>query len=304
MGHKYRRCSRDLPEHVEKWTFVKRTLRVPEHLVAPLARVLSQKFAGCSDVGSAKAEGVEVADGWCGVVYIQRRWYAEAATNDTSLKYEQDSLNKLHSALIASAKRLREPLADTSPVEAFAVLPTELWTEVFSCLDTVTQTKLRRVCPTWNAILDSPYLMGNLVFDTLALTRDSRSGNHAAYFIISALFKFLTRSTQHLLLADRKRRLGEMGVQKVLHIFNFITQRSNGIRVKAIVLVGLELCLVRHTCNARQNLECPLHPPLSGDSDTSFAGQNAIAVWRNLACGSIRLKQCTMTLKCQVRNWG
>ncbi|XP_055352062.1 uncharacterized protein LOC129598270 [Paramacrobiotus metropolitanus] len=224
IGNKYRKSAVDLPKNgVEKWTFVKRTIRLPEsHPGTVTTARLQQRFTGMTNRHQyyARAVCVGVVDR-C-LVYIQRRSDAGAEPDDNRMTSELRNLRRFHKALLGPIKR--KPLVQIAAVNVLALLPTELWTEVFSNLGTVSQTRLRPVCATWDAILSSACLTANVVFDTAAFSEADRKGYLSSkYFLVSVLFKCLSSSTQHVAVVDQENRTRRMHILEVCGIFNYLT---------------------------------------------------------------------------------
>ncbi|XP_055356674.1 uncharacterized protein LOC129601799 [Paramacrobiotus metropolitanus] len=161
----------NLPKCMVKGTFVKRTLQLPESCPIHLASAALQEQKRGLNYQlwyAAQAEGVDIEDG-C-VVYIQRRCDVGMEADDIHLTKELENLNKLHRALIDIVPQISEPLIEVSAMKEGVMLPPELWREVFSYLDTVTQTRLRTVCTKWNNVLDSTLLNADIVLDSMAPT--------------------------------------------------------------------------------------------------------------------------------------
>ncbi|XP_055356673.1 uncharacterized protein LOC129601798 [Paramacrobiotus metropolitanus] len=285
----------NLPKCVAKGTFVKRALQLPEscpiHLVTA---VLKEQKSGTNYQRwyAAQAECVDMVDG-C-VVYIQRRCGAGVESDDIYLTKELENLNKLHRALIDTVSQISEPLAPILAVDEVAVLPTELWTEVFSYLDTVTQSKLRTVGAKWNALLDSDFLKANIVVDGAALSFSDLCELGQTYFMIAALFKRLSPSTHHIIIANRGEWLTNIDIFKVLDILNFIALRNAGIRLKAIFLVGLKISLLRSQDKGKQGTQCRYHKNLSAYASNPCPLSSLPR--GNLRCDEIHLIRCNITV--------
>ncbi|XP_055356554.1 uncharacterized protein LOC129601709 [Paramacrobiotus metropolitanus] len=286
----------NLPKYVAKGTFVKRALQLPESCpIHLLTAALKQQKSGMNYQHwyAAQAGCVDIADG-C-VVYIQRRCAVEMQPDSVHLTKELENLSKFHSALIDTVSQISEPLVQISAVKEVAFLPTELWTEVFSHLDTIAQTKLRPVCATWNSLLDSALLKADTLLDSAALTSSKLCGLGRAYFMIAALFKHLSPSTRHIIIADRKQWLPHRDIMKVLKILNFITLRSAGVRLKAIFLVGLKMYLRSSPYEHQQGTQCQHHQHLSANASNPCPLSSL--PHGNFPCDDIYLIRCRITVE-------
>ncbi|XP_055352039.1 uncharacterized protein LOC129598243 [Paramacrobiotus metropolitanus] len=302
VGSKYRKTTVDLTKKiVDRWTFVKRR---SEDLSAAWITTQRNTVMHFRPQNSARAVCVGVEDGCA--VYIQRRSDAGDESDDIHARKELNSLRKFHTALLRSLKP--EPLVpiSISAIDERALLLPELWTDVFSNLDTVTQTRLRPVCAMWEVILSSVDLRPNVVFDTAALSKADMDGcPTSAYFMASVLFKCLSASTKHVAVVDRRRqtsRIQNLQIMEVFDLLSYLTaQLHPGIQLKCVHLFGLKHCLQSCACYAHPNSECGLHQPSNiSSSFVNKASANIILACRNLPCDNIQLIKCTITLECHV----
>ncbi|XP_055357460.1 uncharacterized protein LOC129602465 [Paramacrobiotus metropolitanus] len=290
VGYKYRRQSVDFPKQVEKGTFVTRCIPLsdwyPRELVT--AALQQQNREVIPRFGhSAPAVGVEIVAG-C-VVYVVRRSDPGTEPDKAQLTRELEYINRLSTTLTNSVSRMREPKEQPKGMAKVAVLPTELWTEVFSYLDTVTQTKLRPVCPTWNILLDSPYLRARIILDSSAFTKVDPN-YEPVYFMIAALFKCF-KYAHYIAVVDPRSWISEAGVWEMFDVINFIAQRQNGSKLKAVFLRGLCFCLLDSFYHDHPTL----HRYLSGASCTL---ENPGMIYRGLPCDNVHIKRCRIVLSC------
>ncbi|XP_055352065.1 uncharacterized protein LOC129598272 [Paramacrobiotus metropolitanus] len=315
IGNKYRKSVVDVPKKcVEKGTFVKRAMRLPEGFPATVIaatlkhrnRVMNYRLQN-----AAHAVCVGHVDG-C-LVYIQ-----VIQRQSASGTKELTKLQSFHSALLKFMSRMRliicglytELFVPMSALHEAAVLPAELWREVFLCLDTVTQSRLRPVCALWHAVLDSTYFKANVVLDSAAFSKTDLSGCLSPVCLMTAaIFKRLSPSTKHIVVADRRQRMGEMDLEEVFDILHFSAQRNASIKLKGIHLFGLEYCLLNRSSydypesendypdseSDYSEFECGLHPYLQQRANTIVANSNTRAYQKSF-CDSIRLIKCTITL--------
>ncbi|XP_055356547.1 uncharacterized protein LOC129601706 isoform X2 [Paramacrobiotus metropolitanus] len=292
---------------VGKWTFVKRSVKLPDGSPTELvkAAVKDRKNAVLMnyyfDWFAVKTVGVAVVDG-C-VEYIQRRSCAVTGPDGIHPAKELKIVKRFHDVLLNSVSLMPQPQARISISEeadaGVDVLSTDVWEEVFSHQDIMTQAKMRRVCATWNAILDSASLMANFVLDSAALTEADVYGDiKPVYFLISALFKNLNSSTQHVVVADRGRWMRERDIVEVCNTVNFIVQRSAGIMLKIVHLFGLNFRLLVSSYDDHLKSQCKPHQVPVSD-DTSGASTSIMAC-RSLPCENIQLVHCTATFECVI----
>ncbi|XP_055355514.1 uncharacterized protein LOC129600867 [Paramacrobiotus metropolitanus] len=83
----------------------------------------------------------------------------------------QHSVQSLHNGMIERLPDMLRRRAVPAPVEVgtpeeWRAVAFDVWQQVFSYVDTLTQTRLRAVCSAWNAILDTPGLTGNVFIDS------------------------------------------------------------------------------------------------------------------------------------------
>ncbi|XP_055329589.1 uncharacterized protein LOC129582176 [Paramacrobiotus metropolitanus] len=289
----------ELAKCVKKRTFVKRTMPLPKGCPVELATAaLKQQNKGtkCRSWYAAKADCVDVVDG-C-VVYIQRPSHTGTEADVVHAARELEALKRYHNALMDSVSPIPKPILQIPVVDEAAVLPPELWTEVFLYLDTVSQTKLRPVCPTWHALLDSVSITENLVLDSAALDTDNSREFGRRYFMVAALWKRLSTSTQHLAVADRGQCMSEADVVELLDMASFITQR-NSIKLQTVYLFGLECSLGKVSYCDHHTSPCPRHG-LCTDNASHILTKSTLK-YRYLLCANIRLIKCNFTVECILR---
>ncbi|XP_055329614.1 uncharacterized protein LOC129582194 isoform X2 [Paramacrobiotus metropolitanus] len=300
-----------VPKFVQ--TFVKRIIPLPEGCPAKLvAASLKQGKKGMPyDYARYHAHAVDIVDG-C-VVYLQCRPNSAKDIDDTycirhgkRVTVWQERLESLHQFIIQSALRMSEPLAEILPAATeilpaaeVAVLSIELWTEVFSHLDVITQVKQCRVCPLWNLIWDSASLKAKVILDSAAFTKEDQCSElKPLYFMTSALFKRISPFTQYITIADYGERMDGMDVVKILDILNFILQRNANIRPKGIFLYRLECYLLSFKYDGSYKFECSLRSPFSGNmvGSTRETFTHSVVACPDLLCHNIHLIKCTIAL--------
>ncbi|XP_055329836.1 uncharacterized protein LOC129582349 [Paramacrobiotus metropolitanus] len=291
------------PEQIETWTFFKQSKKLPDgcpaELVTAALKQYGRELLYHSRWYSVKIVDVDNVDG--SVMYMQRRSKPKEECDDILMAKEREALDEFHAKLISFVSRAAEPLLKISVLEEFDRLPVELWTEVISYLDTFTQTKLRSVCATWNLILNSASCTAVIVLDSAAFGKAELCGiSTPTYFMISTLFKHVSTSTQYtaVIISQEWRSVlenWEMDIVEVFDMLKFIAQRKPGIKLKAIYLFGMRLCLVSGSYGDHQPSECQLHQSLS--AYTSNALTDSIVACRSFL-DAIHLIKCTVAIQC------
>ncbi|XP_055330321.1 uncharacterized protein LOC129582739 [Paramacrobiotus metropolitanus] len=180
------------------------------------------------------------------------------------------------------------------------------WEEVFAHLDTLTQTKLRGVCPAWNGVLELPTLTTNVIIETDAASRDLPD---LEYILTAPLFNCLRPSTKRVIIHDRGQCIEKGRLLMVLDFLHYLARVRPGISLTALYLVGVTKFSesVRITGSV-----CKVHR-----FDWSVSGvpprfprhlHTLIAACRGLPCAVIHLVRCRMGLDYDLnevlRSWG
>ncbi|XP_055348839.1 uncharacterized protein LOC129595760 [Paramacrobiotus metropolitanus] len=186
-------------QRVGKWTFVKRSVKLPDNVAWMSVNELRRLWHSNDDVVNYRPiTFVEVRNG-CSY-YLERsfahQWYEQM--DGTFHPEFPETIRKFHNQFIERLPRIiGTPLINTTEVrDVFPLLPPELLLEVFSHVNTMTQTKLRAVCLTWDYILQSPLLTATL------LITSCESVDHPErleYHLTAPVYKCLSAKTQNYL---------------------------------------------------------------------------------------------------------
>ncbi|XP_055357462.1 uncharacterized protein LOC129602467 [Paramacrobiotus metropolitanus] len=180
-------------------------------------------------------------------------------------------------------------------------LPTELWQEVFSNLDTVKQTQLRAVCAMWKQILDGPALCSTIVIGNEQYSHKFtwESDN---FLCLASVNKCLRPDTQRIVITH----LGENEwwsmhyAKEVFDLIRYVAAQQTGIRLRTLHLRGVVLGNLISRCLVDTNvgqmgvnwfLPGPALDTRSADSDLEF-----IVACRNLPCNTIHMTNCEVIL--------
>ncbi|XP_055340213.1 uncharacterized protein LOC129589461 [Paramacrobiotus metropolitanus] len=216
--------------------------------------------------------------------------------------------SNIGSTLTVSLQRFHDEwMHAKEAVDDFSGLPTELWREVFAQSDTITQTRIRSVCVTWNMILDSPALTTSII-----IRHDTHCNQHSdtpCPFLPSALlYKHLRPGVQRVYLIDREHKIRTDDLLKIPDIMYSLASQRTGLRLTTLYLVGVQLNLfITGTNNSLDNTPCVLHDtyadyrrlyvPLRGYGRL----EDFIRIGRRVPGGTLRLVDCTMKWMCPLK---
>ncbi|XP_055348842.1 uncharacterized protein LOC129595763 [Paramacrobiotus metropolitanus] len=287
--------------------FIRRSVDLGEEfrsLSGEDAQVLIQRLNGCrleiySCFQSLPVVVVDIVDG-------QLHYMCKLGQEDKSALVSGSNLlekiEAFHGELLTTIKSLREKqIAVNEDVVAWNALPNEIWQEVFSCEDTLTQTKLPTVCPTWNRLLDAPALHA-----TLVIRNSNPSCKLADFLCLATVYKCLSPGTQLVVInvyggycswsEDYAMEVGDM--------IQYVAERHTGIRLRTVHLYGIRLNWLINKDRAivyADMDECGLHPydPDQSMLDTERGYdwlEDFIAMCRSLPCDAIQMSNCRVTL--------
>ncbi|XP_055347370.1 uncharacterized protein LOC129594643 [Paramacrobiotus metropolitanus] len=151
-----------------------------------------------------------------------------------------------------------------------SALSAELWREVFSQLDTVTQTRLRTVSATWNEIMDSPTVEASIVINRYVQCAWPFDADKQCSFLMSpALYKRLRTGTRHVVLVDRERdeyvpgrerMIRTEDLLKVPDMIHYVAQQRTAMRLTTLHLIDAHLSmLITSSTNSLDPTPCVLH---------------------------------------------
>ncbi|XP_055335692.1 uncharacterized protein LOC129586456 [Paramacrobiotus metropolitanus] len=233
------------PQRVRKGMLAKYSVLLPQQFSWIQADELRQYLDNDSwfygVVGTWPISLVDVIDGhlWC----IRRCHPSEGGPilRLSALKKAKTSEDFL-AALIARLLRVTAiPHWSSSETETPNVLnemPQELWLEVFSCLDTITQTCLRAVCFAWMEILASSLLTACIIV-TPCGNKTLQNFDRLSYVMLSPIFTCLSASTKRIIVDCRWRSVNEQELLKVFDMIHHVAQQDPSVRLETIHLVGL-----------------------------------------------------------------
>ncbi|XP_055329822.1 uncharacterized protein LOC129582338 [Paramacrobiotus metropolitanus] len=226
------------------------------------------------------------------LTYIHNRRDAEKCqVSEGNVSELMNSLNERLVSLIKSIPDEPASAADNSMAQM--ALPVELWQEVFSHLDTLTQTQLRTGCPTWNRIMDAPALRS-----TIVIRRE------VDYFLcLATVGKCLRSDTQRVAITYAKGVWDYAQHPMLLcDIIRYVAEQRTGIHLRTVYLHGVRMkLLINRTAADVQDSECGLHPsdpaqPESNAPHECLWLEDLMATCRSVPCDAIHLTNCDVYL--------
>ncbi|XP_055340249.1 uncharacterized protein LOC129589497 [Paramacrobiotus metropolitanus] len=244
-----KRCADDedaaQSDHIRSGTFVKRTEQLDDEFrsvsakdVAALIKRLDllQLSFSCDYENSDDRDNpfyhvdvVDLVDGQLG--YLSEVGAAERSQWGRKLLRAM-MVSNAHGKLSELAAIVAEEMA----------LPVELWLDVFSYLDTVTQTQLRAVCAAWNALMESPALRCRIIVGDESW--DCIKREYRVFLSLAAVYKCLRRETQHIVVDIRRRRLDSGNIVALCDMIRFVADQQTEIRLKSVLFSKLVHFLV------------------------------------------------------------
>ncbi|XP_055330372.1 uncharacterized protein LOC129582783 [Paramacrobiotus metropolitanus] len=212
----------------------------------------------------------------------------------------QKIVASLHKALIGRLPSILR--AVKAPVEHLRIsgtsddsraLGVDEWQEVFAHLDTLTQTRLRAVCPAWDAILDTPLLTANIIIQTVGGERLPG----LQYTLTAPIFKCLHSFTKRVIIHDRQHIIRMAEFLTMLDMLHFVARTRPEIRLRALYTVGVTK-LTSEPDLDRDIMEpeaCDVHNPDNGYFEGHLEG--LIATCRGLPCSAMHLVGCRVRLR-------
>ncbi|XP_055357024.1 uncharacterized protein LOC129602088 [Paramacrobiotus metropolitanus] len=259
-----------------------------------------------------RAVGMDIADGelQCVVhrVTVDYAEYEQYFLGCIPYQYYKDHRYRkehksLETALSPLLRRLTRILRRPSPhveretPDAWRAVTADSWQQVFACLDTLTQNKLRAVCSAWNAILDAPVLTANIVIQTSTATREPLMPI-CYYHLVAPLFKCLRTSTQRLILYNLNGR----DFSTVVDMLHNTAQTHPGIHLLSLYVVGgtdflPALGRLDFLPNMFSNGDrCTVHDLDYQGRPYRAAMQDFISVLQSVPCATLHLAGCKVGL--------
>ncbi|XP_055345250.1 uncharacterized protein LOC129593085 [Paramacrobiotus metropolitanus] len=277
---------------VGKWTFVKRSVKLPDEFASmPVDELRTVLHSNCA------VNYVTFVEFRNECLYFLKRVGGPPTDGDHDPDFPEanwqfrQQLMECFSRLIGLSKLLCGIAEET---DAFRVLPPELWLDVFSQLDTMTQTTLRAVCSTWNQILGCPLLTTTIV---IAGVKNIRNAARREYRLTAPLFKYLRSTTQRLIVVDWWNEIDYEMLHSIVNMMRYVAENNPGIRLKEVSLVGFHWILPINILLAlHEEDDCGLHLSngyiVSNSVSYNIYDVNIrgfVAIFRGLMCDSIRL---------------
>ncbi|XP_055329558.1 uncharacterized protein LOC129582152 [Paramacrobiotus metropolitanus] len=207
-------------------------------------------------------------------------------------------LERSHKGFLTTIKSLQDNEAVTTDKrKAWMALPCELWQEVFSCLDTLEQTKLRTVCAIWNRILDTPPLRS-----TVVICNRNPSCQLADFLCLATVYNCLSPGTQCAVINVRRGSYSrsDSDAMKVCDMIQYVAEQHPGVRLRIIHLYGVPLNWlidINRTIVTADVVGCGMHP---ADRNRHNWLPDFIATCRSLPCDAIQMTNCRVTLACKL----
>ncbi|XP_055340198.1 uncharacterized protein LOC129589450 [Paramacrobiotus metropolitanus] len=279
-------------DHIRPGTFVQRTVKLDDefsYISAHKAEALVKRLNSCEYVaelssGSGYANGIHFLD----LVHGQLRYVSQEKTKLT--------LWYLFSILTDIWPR------ESATITEELALPGELWLEVFSSLDTVTQTKLRAVCAVWNALLNAPALRRRILVGDY----DDKSWE---FLNLATLYKCLHPGTRHIAIDARNRQMNMGDMMELCDMIRYVADQRTRIRLLTLQLSKLTFPLqIGHVVNGTVAGDCRQHPRDPSDTWTDpeySCGRlsHFIAVCSSLPCDTVVMTNCVMSWDYWVLVW-
>ncbi|XP_055349721.1 uncharacterized protein LOC129596464 isoform X2 [Paramacrobiotus metropolitanus] len=213
--------------------------------------------------------------------------HAERSTaSDGGTSERDDRFHKKFFRLFRRSAEKSKP--EAKEIGVTMPLPAELWQEVFSHLDTVTQTKLRVVCVTWNRLLDAPALRSTLVI------RDNyKEGRFGHYPSLASIFKCLLPGIERIVITHLQETEGMSRhyARMVFDLIQYAVDHQLGNRLRTVHLHRVRLQFLL-SCRA----ECAMH---QSAEHTYYWLQKFTAKYQRWHCHTVHLVDCVVVLDCE-----
>ncbi|XP_055348875.1 uncharacterized protein LOC129595790 [Paramacrobiotus metropolitanus] len=295
------------PEPVEPGLFEKRTMPLPDdcrHVnLDKLLQQLNGKALRQTAPDNCAVSFVGIKDGTVSYIWrcLPKIQYQDEYYLDLAL-YES---RECHEALTSRIRNITWMLTEES---AFAeeleesdnvrLLSSAVLLEVFSHLDTRTQSSLRAVCFGWNAILELPVLTACIVV-TRPENSDASTRDKLHYSLMAPVFNCLRPSTQDIVVDARKSSMDTGDFLTLTDMIHYVGHKI-GCRLRAIHVVGLDIKVQlgnRMVSEDHVSAKCELHgnnaDQFSGFDPLSYRLVDFIAACSGLPCDAMHLVKCT-----------
>ncbi|XP_055348481.1 uncharacterized protein LOC129595483 [Paramacrobiotus metropolitanus] len=250
--------------------FVLRECRLPENYESTVPPGMTAGFRGRIEA-TLRAR----------VVAVLRQTFTYLQRGDRP-PVREEKVNEAYEMAVGTV-RVRNPNSLEVQSEGGCLLPAEnhLLRAIFQSLDSVSRTKLRRVCPLWNAVLTGADC-GKTVRISFAASPFSpiQAGNFGrAYGAVGGMLKCVNNSTERLII----EHLRGAHVESVMTVIRWILRH---VRIKQLVFHRVVFNWVSSALSEDVGEEAMMLPPV---------GVRRLAVGlRGLApfCDELRMRQC------------
>ncbi|XP_055348864.1 uncharacterized protein LOC129595780 [Paramacrobiotus metropolitanus] len=292
---------------VDKHSFVMHRIKLAKKYwsisLNNLRKTLANEFRCCNYANEREIALVDIRDGFL--------WYLEGRFKCYELEEAEEEFARQsagmeefpHMVAMYLAYVLamsKSPSTEFDSSDDISVLPVDVWLEVFSHLDTLTQNSLRGVCPDWASIMQSPLLTTNIVTGSRKLDAQELRD----YNLTAPIFKCLRPSTRRLIQANPPAPFSDCGQMssflKMTDIVRYVQEATPRVHLSEVYLVH-HACVVNFKCSDRmaqctmQLAEAVLAAVRLGDREDSSLDE-FIAACRCLPCDAVRLSRCRFIL--------
>ncbi|XP_055330668.1 uncharacterized protein LOC129583017 [Paramacrobiotus metropolitanus] len=290
-----------LHRYVRSQTFVKRTVSLDtafHALSTEKAEELIQRLND-DEVRSlpfpCEVDVVEVVDSRLGYICQPRL--------EASGIYDPQGLRALASLASFQAELLRLSAVDEIPATSDMPLSPQLWQQVFSNLETVTQMRLRAVCAAWNTAIGEAALRGCIVIGDCA----DFECNFTALLRLATLYKCLQPGTQHVMMQTGSYKHWPMSTVHVLmmcDMIHYVARHHPDIRLRSLHVSRFSLDLqINGAIGMSGSGKCALHQPdpetvAAIDERVLYKLEDFVTACCRLPCDAVHLSHCAIHLLC------
>ncbi|XP_055329834.1 uncharacterized protein LOC129582347 [Paramacrobiotus metropolitanus] len=291
-----------LHRYIRPQIFVKRTLPLDDafHSVSSVESELLIKRLNDYELRRlpfpCSVDVVELVDSRLGYIFQPRL--------EGSGIYDPRGLRVLASLASFQAELLRlSAVIEEIPATRDTTLSAQLWQQVFSNLETVTQTKLRAVCTAWNTAMDEPVLRGCIVIGDC----DDCKCNFTDFLRMATVYKRLQPGTQYVMTQAGSVECCPMSTVHVLMLcdmIHYVVHHHIDIRLRSLHVSRFALDLqINGATGMAGTGGCALHQPdpatvaaMGGCGSCQL--EDFIAACCRLPCDAVHLSHCAVHLLC------
>ncbi|XP_055348805.1 uncharacterized protein LOC129595741 isoform X2 [Paramacrobiotus metropolitanus] len=296
------------PEPIADGIFQKFSMLLPKKChdvgVDQLLQHLKGKAYRYTDNGVGRFSILDIVDGR--VPYIWRHGhqshYKETDCFENGMVADRLIAVASYIRGITAPAAIRTGSLECKEIGNVKVLSSAVLGEVFSHLDTLTQTGLRTVCFAWNGILESPVLTACILITNPTPEHEYLAKrNQLHYFLTATIFKCLRPSTQHIVVDGRSRWMGTEDFLKLMEMIHY-TGHQTGSRLRTIHVVGIRFQLQLSNTMDAEDDRCYLHQDSAdAKNNAPFPSPNYrlvdfITGCSDLPCDAVHLVNCSIDL--------